>query len=96
MNQIEKISTHKQILGPSEDQKVPVVFHVSEKLMPDDFTINQLKTVASNKHVFKHVSALTDVHQKPGRRILLDQSSLLRSSSCHNFSTPPPIAECAS
>lgn len=66
--QFEKISEHRQVLPPTGQQKVPVIFHVSEKLMPNQKTIDQLIEVASDPHVFSHVAALTDVHNKPGRR----------------------------
>jgi tRNA-splicing ligase RtcB (3'-phosphate/5'-hydroxy nucleic acid ligase) len=68
MQNLEKISTHKQILNPSGEQKVPVVFHVNDELMPEQPTIEQLKNAASDSRVFHHVVALTDVHSKPGRK----------------------------
>lgn len=68
MNNFQKISNHKQVLNPAGDQKVPVVFHVNDELMPDEKTVKQLKFVASDKRIFHHVSALTDVHSKPGRK----------------------------
>lgn len=68
MNKVKKISTYEHVLEPTEDQKVPVTFGVSDELMPDQATIDQLAEVAKNKEVFHHVSALTDVCQKPGRK----------------------------
>lgn len=68
MNNLEKISNHKQVLHPAGDQKVPVVFHVNDELMPEQSTIEQLKNTASDPRVFHHVVALTDVHSKPGRK----------------------------
>jgi len=68
MKNLVKISKHKQVIEPSGKQRVPIMFHVSDDLMPDDFTINQLIEVASQKSVFHHVAALTDVHQKIGRK----------------------------
>ncbi|MDD3607816.1 MAG: RtcB family protein [Candidatus Moranbacteria bacterium] len=65
---IKKESPYKQVLEPTNNQKVPVIFHISDDLMPDNATIDQLACVASAPHIFHHVSALTDVHQKPGRR----------------------------
>ncbi|MEA2006932.1 MAG: RtcB family protein [Patescibacteria group bacterium] len=67
MNKIKKISEHSQVIEKQGKQRVPVKLHVSEELMPDEDTIDQLVNVASQPHVFKHVAALTDVHQKPGR-----------------------------
>src|SRR3989344_136957 len=64
---IKKISEHRsEMLTPK--MKVPVVFHVSEKLMPSDETLKQLESVASNDILFSHIAALADVHSKPGRK----------------------------
>ena len=68
MFNIKKESLYKQILPAEDDQKVPVVFNVNDDLMPDDFTINQLKKIAGDERVFRQVVALTDVHQKKGRK----------------------------
>lgn len=48
--------------------KVPVRFHISEKLMPGPDTFTQLETVAENEHLFSHIAAMADVHSKPGRK----------------------------
>lgn len=48
--------------------KVPVVFHVGEKLMPGKETMDQLESVASNDTIFHHIAAMADVHSKPGRK----------------------------
>lgn len=48
--------------------KVPVVFHVGEKLLPSDATLEQLESVASNDSVSRHIAAMADVHSKPGRK----------------------------
>jgi tRNA-splicing ligase RtcB len=48
--------------------KVPVVFHVQEKLMPNEATLEQLESVASNEACFHHIAAMADVHSKPGRK----------------------------
>lgn len=68
MNKVKKISKFKQVLEPTEERKNPVTFGVSDELMPDQDTIDQLAKVAKNKEVFHHISALTDVCQKPGRK----------------------------
>lgn len=68
MPTIKKISLHKQIIEPTGDQKVPVIFHVSDEMMPEEATINQLVQVASYENTFHHVVALTDIHSKPGRK----------------------------
>ncbi len=48
--------------------RVPVRFHISEKLMPGADTFTQLETVAENEHLFSHIAAMADVHSKPGRK----------------------------
>lgn len=48
--------------------KVPVVFHVQEALMPNEATLTQLESVASNDACFHHIAAMADVHSKPGRK----------------------------
>ncbi len=65
---IKQINKHKQEIEPTGKQRVPIKFHISEDLMPDDRTIQKLINVASNKHVFHHVNALSDIHRKPGRK----------------------------
>lgn len=48
--------------------KIPVVFHVQEPLMPNESTLEQLESVASNEGLFHHIAAMADVHSKPGRK----------------------------
>lgn len=48
--------------------RVPVKFHIGEKLMPGEETLNQLENVAKNEHIFSHIAAMADVHSKPGRK----------------------------
>jgi tRNA-splicing ligase RtcB (3'-phosphate/5'-hydroxy nucleic acid ligase) len=63
----KKISDHRsELLTPK--MKVPVVFHIGEKLMPGESTLTQLESVASNDVVFHHIAAMADVHSKPGRK----------------------------
>lgn len=52
----------------TDKMNVPVVFHVSEKLMPNEETMHQLESVASNDGLFHHIAAMADVHSKPGRK----------------------------
>lgn len=65
---------HFTHLGPHKSEwqtpkmKVPVRFHISEKLMPGEDTLTQLETVAENEHIFSHIAAMADVHSKPGRK----------------------------
>lgn len=66
-NNLTKISEHKSEWR-TEKMKVPVVFHVGEKLMPGEETMAQLESVAANGCIFHHVAAMADVHSKPGRK----------------------------
>lgn len=66
-NNLTPLSPHKSEFK-TEKMKVPVVFHVGEKLMPGDDTMAQLESVASNDSVFHHIAAMADVHSKPGRK----------------------------
>jgi len=50
----------------TEQMKAPVVFHIQEKLMPKQETLDQLESVASNDGIFHHIAALADIHSKPG------------------------------
>lgn len=52
----------------TEKMKVPVVFHVQDQLLPNESTLAQLESVASNDQVFHHIAAMADVHSKPGRK----------------------------
>lgn len=64
---ITKISSHKSE-WKTDKMSVPVVFHIQEKLMPAQATMEQLESVASNGCVFHHIAAMADVHSKPGRK----------------------------
>lgn len=64
---IQKISEHKSEMKTAK-MKVPVVFHIGEKLMPSESTLAQLESVASNDSVSQHIAAMADVHSKPGRK----------------------------
>ncbi|PJA87449.1 MAG: hypothetical protein CO140_04240 [Candidatus Moranbacteria bacterium CG_4_9_14_3_um_filter_40_7] len=52
----------------TEKMKIPAIFHVSDDLMPDDDTIREVENVASSPYVFHHISALSDIHSKKGRK----------------------------
>jgi tRNA-splicing ligase RtcB len=64
---LKNISNHKKQLQYPE-MKVPAVFHVSDELMPSDATIEEIRQVASDEHVFHHIAAMSDVHSKKGRK----------------------------
>lgn len=66
-NSIKKINNYKQELK-TERMKAPVIFHVQDNLLPNESTLTQLESVASNDCVFHHIAAMADVHSKPGRK----------------------------
>lgn len=65
---IENSSGHKKIVNPVNGMKVPVIFPVSDDLMPGEATIQELMNVAGDPHIFHHVAAMSDVHSKKGRK----------------------------
>ncbi|MFA5871165.1 MAG: RtcB family protein [Parcubacteria group bacterium] len=65
---LKKVGEHKRIIEPVGNMKVPVVFPVSDVLMPGTATIEELANVACDPHVFHHVAALSDTHSKKGRK----------------------------
>jgi RNA-splicing ligase RtcB len=65
--QIEKIAEHKQQFQ-TEKMKVPVVLHINDALLPEESTLLQLESVASNDCCFHHIAGMADVHSKPGRK----------------------------
>jgi tRNA-splicing ligase RtcB (3'-phosphate/5'-hydroxy nucleic acid ligase) len=64
---IKAISSQKKQFQ-TEKMKVPAVLHVSDDLMPNNSTLEEIENVATNEHVFRHVSAMSDVHSKKGRK----------------------------
>ncbi|MEK9174173.1 MAG: RtcB family protein, partial [Patescibacteria group bacterium] len=66
-NSFSKKSEHRSEFQTPK-MKVPVVFHIGDKLMPGEETLLQLESVAGNDAVFHHIAAMADVHSKPGRK----------------------------
>lgn len=64
---IKRISNFRSELKTGK-MKVPVVFHVQDELLPNESTLAQLESVASNDCVFHHIAAMADVHSKPSRK----------------------------
>jgi len=64
---ISSLSAHKKKFQ-TDKMKVPAILHVSDDLMPNEKTLKQLENTASQEHVFHHVAALSDVHDKKGRK----------------------------
>jgi tRNA-splicing ligase RtcB (3'-phosphate/5'-hydroxy nucleic acid ligase) len=50
------------------DMKVPVIFHVSDSLLPDEETFEELESLGRDERLFDHIAALSDVHPKKGRK----------------------------
>jgi tRNA-splicing ligase RtcB (3'-phosphate/5'-hydroxy nucleic acid ligase) len=65
---IKSLGNHKKIIEQTDGMKVPVIFHVSDDLMPSQESIKELIQMSSDSHVFHHIAALSDVHSKRGRK----------------------------
>lgn len=52
----------------TEKMKIPAFFHISANLMPGEDTLKEIENVASSPHLFHHISALSDIHSKKGRK----------------------------
>ena len=48
--------------------KVPAVIHASDELLPNEDTLAEIETVAKQPGVFHHVTVMSDVHSKKGRK----------------------------
>jgi tRNA-splicing ligase RtcB (3'-phosphate/5'-hydroxy nucleic acid ligase) len=66
-NSLEKLGEHKYKYQTGK-MKIPVVFHASEKLLPNEDTFQQLENLAADKRLFHHIAAMSDVHPKIGRK----------------------------
>ncbi len=66
-NNLEIISEHK-IKFQTEKMKVPVLFHASSQLLPNEQTFQQLENLAQDDRLFQHIAAMSDVHPKKGRK----------------------------
>ena len=64
---IESLSAHKKKFQ-TDKMKVPAILHASDELFPNDKTLKQLENTASQEYVFHHIAALSDVHDKKGRK----------------------------
>ncbi len=51
-----------------EKVKLPIIFNLSESLMPAEDALEQLRGLANTDSVFHHVAVLSDVHTKKGRK----------------------------
>ncbi|MFA5925375.1 MAG: RtcB family protein [Parcubacteria group bacterium] len=65
---IETISAHKKKFQTNK-MKVPAIFFMSEKLLPQDDSYQKLEDIASNPDtLFRNLVAMPDVCSKPGRK----------------------------
>ncbi|MDH4330818.1 MAG: RtcB family protein [Candidatus Moranbacteria bacterium] len=68
MNKNLSIKNSHLLEFKSDQMKIPTVFHVSEKLLPDQKTFDQLENLAKDERLFHHIAAMSDVHPKKGRK----------------------------
>lgn len=66
-NNLSTLSAHKKQFK-TEQMNVPVIFHVSEELLPNEETFQQLENLAKDKRLSRHIAAMSDVHPKKGRK----------------------------
>ncbi len=64
---LSDLSPHKKQFQ-TPDMKVPVIFHTSDNLLPDEETFSQLHNLAKDERIFHHIAALSDIHPKTGRK----------------------------
>jgi hypothetical protein len=91
---LQKIAEHKQSFQ-TEKMKVPVVLHINDALLPEEATLLQLESVASNDCCFHHIAGMADVHSKPGRKNATGTTVVSRSIFCPRSMTPTRPAGCA-
>lgn len=65
---LNSISPHKKKFQ-TPAMKIPVIFHASENLLPDEETFDKLEKLACDERMFHHIAAMSDVHSKKGRKV---------------------------
>lgn len=65
--EIKNLSEYKKEFQ-TEKMNVPVVFHASKNLLPDEETFRQLENLAQDQRLFHHIAAMSDIHPKIGRK----------------------------
>jgi len=68
MYEIIKKSEFQHLMKLKNRKGVPINFNMNEDLMPGDDSYDKLAMIAQDPRVFHHISALTDIHSKPGRK----------------------------
>lgn len=64
---LKNLSQHKKDFQ-TDEMKVPAVLHLSDGLLPNNDTLSEIESVASNPYVFHHIAVMSDVHSKKGRK----------------------------
>lgn len=67
LSKIAKINEHQYSFKTGR-MTIPSRFFMSEDLLPEDATFDQVEDIASNNHLFRHTVAMPDVCSKPGRK----------------------------
>ncbi|KKQ47207.1 MAG: hypothetical protein US66_C0016G0006 [Candidatus Moranbacteria bacterium GW2011_GWD2_37_9] len=77
----KKINLHLQQFQTKE-MSVPVIFHTSDALLPNQHTFDQLENLGKDKRLFSHIAAMSDVHPKAGRK---NPTGTIVASKTHLF-----------
>jgi len=68
MYKIIKKGPFQNLMQPTDKKSLPIHFNMDKNLMPGDDSYEKLLKIASDRRVFHHIAALTDIHSKPGRK----------------------------
>ena len=68
MYKITRKSKYEHSMELENKKGVLINFNMSDDLMPGDDSYEKLAHVAQDPRIFHHISALTDIHSKPGRK----------------------------
>jgi tRNA-splicing ligase RtcB len=66
-NKIKSLGEHRKQFQ-TDKMKVPAILHVSDDLMPNEDTLEEIEQTAASGYVFHHFAAMSDVHSKKGRK----------------------------
>lgn len=64
---LKSLSENKKELQ-TEKMKVPAILHVSDDLLPNEDTLQEIEETAASGFLFHHFAAMSDVHSKKGRK----------------------------
>ena len=68
MYKVVKKGPYQHVMESNDGKGIPVNFNMADELMPGDDSYEKLEKIATDKRVFHHIAALTDIHSKPGRK----------------------------